>query len=160
MKSENRNTEHGARNTERKRGVTLIEMATVVAIVLILGVLMIVEFNSMDDKARRSTSLVNAKAVGDALRMYKQEKRKYTCALNDIMPYTNLTTLRSSFLTVMLQTDPTDNCVFGINFTYIRLTAFVKGIVPNYIVNYQIWPAKDPECSVDGASVYFCKDKW
>lgn len=138
------------------KGVTLVEMAVVISIVFLLAAVSIVEYNNMDDKARRNSSLVSAKAIGDALRMYKQERRTYTCSLNDLMPYTNLTTLRNSFLTVLIATD---DCSFA-SYSYIRISAQLKNVVPTYMVNYHVVPVKDPECSATGGALYTCSQKW
>lgn len=144
----------GAGTAHRQKGVTLIEMAVVIGIIFLLASLMIVEYGNMDDKARRNSSLVSAKALGDAMRMFKQDKRTYTTSLDDLSPYINLTTLKNSFLTVLVDA--------GASYSYVNISALVKGIVPNYYVLYHVTPSKDPECSATGVTLspYPCSQQW
>lgn len=166
------NAKPGTRNAQRQRGVTLIEMATVVTIVLILGAMIIVEYNNMDDKARRNPALVSAKAIADGLRMYQADRgnQGYTCVMDRLALYVNLTSLKSSFTSVEIKTD---DCTDFDPLNYLYITGTVKGIQPSYIVNYYIEkPAitgPPPEgstcddsicCSNGGVSPYPCKSKF
>ncbi len=139
---------------ETKKGVTLIELLTVLAIIVTLIAISLVEYQHMDDKAQRNGSLVSAKGIGDAMRMYKQDKRTYTTSLDDLGPYINLTALRNSFLTVSVDA--------GASYNYVSISAVVKGIAPNYYVLYHVTPSKDPECSATGVTLspYPCSQQW
>ena len=145
-------------NSQLKKGVTLLEMVVVIGIIMILVALGTVEWSSMDDKAVRNGSLVSAKAIGDALRMYQVDKgnQGYTCTIDKLAPYVNLTSVKSSFTSVAVESD---DCTFA-SFAYLRITGTVKGIQPGYIVNYYVEPVKDPECSSNGATPYPCKNKY
>lgn len=152
------NSKPETRSVKRNRGVTLIEMAVVVGIIMILVGLGAVEWSSIDDKAVRNGSLVSAKAIGDAMRMYQVDNRNqgYTCTIDRLASYVNLTSVKSSFTSVSVESD---DCTFAA-FTYLRVTGTVKGIQPSYIVNYYVEPVKDPECSSNGATPYPCKNKY
>lgn len=140
------------------RGVSLMELLTVLSIIVILVAMGLVEFGRMDNRAVRNGAIVSSKGLAMAMKMYKQEKGAYTCALDDLMPYINLTNLRNSFLTVAVETD---DCATFNPFTYLRLSAFVKGIDPSYIVKYHVYPNKEPDCSADNAATeYPCTEKW
>lgn len=140
----------------QNRGVSIMELLVVLAIIGILVAMGIVEFGRMDDKAVRNGTLVSAKAIGDALRMYQVDKKGYTCTIDKLAPYVNLTSLKASFTSVSVESD---DCTFAA-YTYIRISGTVKGIQPGYIVNYFVDPVKDSECSKDGSTPYPCKDKY
>lgn len=140
----------------RQKGVTLVEMAAVIGIILILVTLGTVEWNSMDDKAVRNSTLIAEKAIGDALRMYQVDQKNYTCNIDKLNAYVNLTSLKKSFTSVGIESD---DCTFA-TFTYLRISGMVKGIQPAYIVNFYLEPVKDPECSSGGVSPYPCKNKF
>ncbi len=143
---------------KKQKGVTLLEMATIIGIVLILVMLGTVEWNSIDDKAVRNASLVSAKAIGDGLRMYQIDRNHqgYTCSIDKLNDYVNLTALKKSFTSVQIDTD-TGNCS---SFAYVRVSGTVKGIQPDYIVYYYVDPAQDSKCSRDRTTLYLCKDQF
>ena len=80
----------------RCKGVTLIELGIVVAIIAILVAIGIVEYAKFDKLTKRNAALVATKGIADALRMYRADKKRYTTNINDLMPYINLTGLRNS----------------------------------------------------------------
>lgn len=143
---------------QSEQGVSLMELLTVLAIIVTLVAMGIAEFGRMDNRAVRNGAIVSSKGLAMAMKMYKQEKGTYTCALDDLMPYINLTNLRNSFLTVAVETD---TCASFTSLTYLRLSAFVKGVEPPYIVKYHVYPNQEPDCSADNwATNYPCTEKW
>lgn len=84
-------------NLQFQGGVTLIEMAVVVSIIVLLTIIGIIEYTNFDRKAKRNTALVATKAVSDALRMYRGERNRYTASITELMSYVNLTALRGQF---------------------------------------------------------------
>lgn len=144
--------------TRKNNGVSIMELLTVLAIIVTLVGVTLVEFGRMDDKAVRAGSLISLKGVAMALKMYKMDKRAYTCSYTDLYPYANMTSLKRSF--ILTPTIATDDCTFQA-YTYLRLTALVNGITPAYTVRYNLVPAGEPECSTDNGTTYYsCGQKW
>lgn len=143
---------------KKQKGVTLLEMAAIIGIVLILAMMGVAEWNSMDDKAVRNASLVSAKAIGDGLRMYQIDRNNqgYTCSIDKLVDYVNLTALKNSFTSVQIDANAADCNNAG----YVRISGTVKGIQPDYIVYYYVDPAQDSQCSRDRTTLYLCKDKF
>lgn len=142
---------------KNRSGVSILELLTVLAIIVTLIGVTLVEFSRVDDKAVRSASLVTLKGFAQALKMYKTDKGSYSCSLNDLLPYANITAMKNSFGAPPLVA--TDDCTFKA-FTYLRLSAIIKGITPTYTVRYNLVPQQDPECSTDGSTFYPCSSKW
>lgn len=84
----------------KAKGATLLEMIVTVVILLLLGTLAISEFASLDKRAHRNAKLTNLEALGKALRMYKLDYKAYPPSgspIDVLAPYTNVTSLRTSF---------------------------------------------------------------
>ncbi len=157
---------HGTREMKKQirngaRGVSLMELLTVLAIIVTLVAMGITEFGRMDNRAVRNGAIVASKGLAMAVKMYKQEKGVYTCTFDDVMPYINVTPLMKSFDYMGITTN---NCTTFSPFTYLRLTGMIKGITPAYHVRYTVYDTSaslsNPECSADGTTYYPCADKW
>ena len=65
------------RNPGKKRGVTLIEMATVVSVLLIFAAFAVPEILNMVERARRQNAIDGVSNLSEALEMYKSEWSYY-----------------------------------------------------------------------------------
>lgn len=112
-----------------KRGVTLIELAVVISVILLLVLVGSVVFFQSSDRAAREDSLVALKGVATALKMYQLSEGVWPAAITPwLQPYANITNLQTRFQSGNITIYRTSGvaCVSGIN---VR-------IEPLYYVNY------------------------
>lgn len=154
------------------RGITLIEMSVVVALVFILASVGIPEYMNFRERALRSNALSAAREFGNAAVMYRVENSAYPPA-GSVIPlakYVDLTRYLQAF--DMSKTITTEkgveiyDPVAGTKCIY----AIVKDITPEYRVSYcpetsgsadnTQYTSKQPTCSWDGgANWYPCSTK-
>lgn len=65
-----------------QKGVTLVEMATVVSVLLILAALAVPELNNLVERGRRQNAIDGAAALAGALEMYRTEWTYYPVTSN------------------------------------------------------------------------------
>ena len=125
----------------RCNGISIIELIVILSIIIILVAVGIVEYSRFDNRARREGSLVAAKAIGTALKLYYHDKiENYTSSIVDLLPYTDITKLYSSISPVAINTTG-GRSIRGV----------VRGISPTYLVNYTVDCEGDAGC-ITGAN--------
>lgn len=162
-------------NLQFQRGVTLIEMSVVLSIVLLLIIVGIVEYFSFGRKAIRADTLVAAKALATAMKMYKYNDPDslYPAVVTPFLnTFTNVgvlevTGLLRKYNFISIYRVPAGSvCVVG----------RVKDITPIYWINYCAeagtdnralgtnqpsccWTKDGLDCSVD-ANWYACERRF
>ncbi|HEY3284109.1 MAG TPA: type II secretion system protein [Armatimonadota bacterium] len=69
------------RSSQRRRGFTVVELLTVVAIIAILASIVFPVASSVKSNARRSQAISNMRNVGQSLALYKLDERAFPPAL-------------------------------------------------------------------------------
>lgn len=109
-----KNLKPGTQNPKCNTGVTLIEMAVVIALILIMVSIGTVVWNSMSERSLRNSVVYSTRDLVTALKMYRTDHGDYPLAeacCNALLshppgelalPYTNVTTLKKDYLALTL----------------------------------------------------------
>ncbi len=169
-----------ASRTQNKKGVTLVEMATVLSVLLIITAFAVPEFTNMVERGRRQNAIDGASNLSEALEMYKAEWVAYPLQ-GDIFPladYEEITRYYSSF--DMNQYATLTPAIKGISiYTGLAGTACVVGVVSKITPTYKVthcaktdntwnqtkdiqptccWTKGGVDCN-NAANFYPCRDK-
>lgn len=90
---------------KRQNGVTLVEMAVVVSLILIMVAIGTVVWNNMSDRALRNRVIYSTRDLGTAVKMYRAENGDYPPSGGDfsfIYPYTNVTAVTKDYQSLTL----------------------------------------------------------
>jgi prepilin-type N-terminal cleavage/methylation domain-containing protein len=77
MKSAHLTTSVRRTNTVTRRGFTLVELLTVIAIIALLAAILLPVFAAVRENARRAACMSNMREIGAAVRFYELDNRKY-----------------------------------------------------------------------------------
>lgn len=172
-------TSHSAFNASK--GVTLVEMATVISVLLIIAALSVPEFSNMAERARRQNAIDGVTNLSEALEMYKAEWSFYPLqgAVTPLADYDQITRYYSSF-DMNQDVNAALSGIKGIAiYTALTGTACVSSVVNKITPTYKVthcaktdntwsqtkdaqptccWTKGGVDCD-NAANWYYCKDK-
>lgn len=184
QKTFSRNPEPATRNSKLRRGVTLVEMATVVSVLLILAAISVPELNNLVERGRRQNAIDGVAALAGALEMYRTEWTYYPVTANakaSIHLYEEITRYDSTYDKTL---DVDSTWLPGVKgygiYTKLTGTACIYSVVykitPLYKVTHCVktdntwtqtqdaqptccWTKGGVDCSSASANWYPCKNK-
>ena len=122
------------RNSKKQNGVTLVEMAVVVSLILIMVAIGTAVWNGMSERSFRNSVVYSTRDLVTALKMYRTDNGDYPPAgvcCNPLLshppgeltlPYTNVTTLKKDYQVLTLVKTGYAVCLQGL----------LKNLQPNY----------------------------